>query len=269
MLDLHRLVKNLLIVKMKEGGMKVKTLKKLLKKAGLKTSGKKTALTRRAKKARLLKGSGLFDIFRKPKQDPTDPTAFSASNPMFKPANTTVLPKQPANTTVLPKQPKWEGSPEQIAARAEWLESPGTVDMFFEQFKRDPEHFDQDESPIEKYREIYGSDLFDQKDDLIKDYLHHFYMHVAGREDDLITIWEGSPSQIAARAERMKDRMKFQKAHVIFVRLKFHPEKYSDYYPGLIDSYLKKHGSKLFDQDDDLAKDYIAHQWLSEVAPGR
>ena len=243
---------------MKEGGMKVKTLKKLLKKAGLKTSGKKTALTRRAKKAKLLKGSGLFDIFRKPKQDPTDPTAFSASNPMFKPANTTVLPKQPANTTVLPKQPKWEGSPEQIAARAEWLESPGTVDMFFEQFKRDPEHFDQDESPIEKYREIYGSDLFDQKDDLIKDYLHHFYMHVAGREDDLITIWEGSPSQIAARAERLESPTR---ADSIFVKAQRTP----DYFPGLAESYLKKHGSKLFDQDPDLAKDYIQHNWLSPI----
>ena len=40
----------------KRRGVPVKTLKKLLKKAGLKTSGKKSALTRRAKKARLMKG---------------------------------------------------------------------------------------------------------------------------------------------------------------------------------------------------------------------
>lgn len=40
----------------KRRGVPVKTLKKLLKKAGLKTSGKKAALTRRAKKARLMKG---------------------------------------------------------------------------------------------------------------------------------------------------------------------------------------------------------------------
>ena len=64
MLDLHRLVKNLSIVKMNEyGGTKhtgvpVKTLKKLLKKAGLKVSGKKATLTRRAKKARLFGGAG-------------------------------------------------------------------------------------------------------------------------------------------------------------------------------------------------------------------
>ena len=38
--------------------MKVKTLKKLLKKAGLKVSGKKAILTRRAKKAKLFGGAG-------------------------------------------------------------------------------------------------------------------------------------------------------------------------------------------------------------------
>ena len=40
----------------KHTGVPVKTLKKLLKKAGLKVSGKKATLTRRAKKARLLGG---------------------------------------------------------------------------------------------------------------------------------------------------------------------------------------------------------------------
>ena len=40
----------------KRRGVPVKTLKKLLKKAGLKTSGKKATSTRRAKKARLMKG---------------------------------------------------------------------------------------------------------------------------------------------------------------------------------------------------------------------
>jgi hypothetical protein len=40
----------------KHTGVPVKTLKKLLKKAGLKVSGKKATLTRRAKKARLMKG---------------------------------------------------------------------------------------------------------------------------------------------------------------------------------------------------------------------
>jgi len=43
----------------KRRGVPVKTLKKLLKKAGLKTSGKKAALTRRAKKARLMKGGNV------------------------------------------------------------------------------------------------------------------------------------------------------------------------------------------------------------------
>ena len=54
-------MKNLSIDKMDYGGTKhtgvpVKTLKKLLKKAGLKVSGKKATLTRRAKKAKLFGG---------------------------------------------------------------------------------------------------------------------------------------------------------------------------------------------------------------------
>ena len=42
----------------KRRGVPVKTLKKLLKKAGLKTTGKKAALTRRAKQAKLVKKGG-------------------------------------------------------------------------------------------------------------------------------------------------------------------------------------------------------------------
>jgi hypothetical protein len=59
-------VKNLSLNKMQEAGgtkhtgVPVKTLKKLLKKAGLKVSGKKATLTRRAKRARLLKGGQVF-----------------------------------------------------------------------------------------------------------------------------------------------------------------------------------------------------------------
>jgi hypothetical protein len=57
-------VKNLSIDKMdnyggtKHTGVPVKTLKKLLKRAGLKVSGKKATLTRRAKKAKLFGGLG-------------------------------------------------------------------------------------------------------------------------------------------------------------------------------------------------------------------
>ena len=43
----------------KRRGVPVKTLKKLLKKAGLKTTGKKAALTRRAKQAKLVKKGGV------------------------------------------------------------------------------------------------------------------------------------------------------------------------------------------------------------------
>jgi hypothetical protein len=66
MLDLHRIVKNLSIDKMqcagtKHTGVPVKTLKKLLKKAGLKVSGKKATLTRRAKRAKLFGGVNFRD----------------------------------------------------------------------------------------------------------------------------------------------------------------------------------------------------------------
>lgn len=43
----------------KRRGVPVKTLKKILKKAGLKTTGKKAALTRRAKQAKLVKKGGV------------------------------------------------------------------------------------------------------------------------------------------------------------------------------------------------------------------
>ena len=42
----------------KRRGVPVKTLKKILKKAGLKTTGKKAALTRRAKQAKFFKMGG-------------------------------------------------------------------------------------------------------------------------------------------------------------------------------------------------------------------
>jgi SAP domain len=45
----------------KRRGVPVKTLKKILKKAGLKTTGKKAALTRRAKQAKLVKKGGDVD----------------------------------------------------------------------------------------------------------------------------------------------------------------------------------------------------------------
>ena len=42
--------------------MTVKTLKRILKKNGLKTSGKKATLTRRAKNARLMKGGQVTKV---------------------------------------------------------------------------------------------------------------------------------------------------------------------------------------------------------------
>ena len=44
------------------GGLKAKTLKRMLKKAGLKCSGKKSTLTKRAKKAHLIRGGYLLGM---------------------------------------------------------------------------------------------------------------------------------------------------------------------------------------------------------------
>ena len=52
-------------------GISAKTLKKMLKKKGLKTTGKKATLTRRAKKARLIKG-GIWPFETKPRQGRCD-----------------------------------------------------------------------------------------------------------------------------------------------------------------------------------------------------
>jgi hypothetical protein len=50
----------------------VKALKRALKKAGLKTSGKKATLTRRARKARLMRG-GDDNATNVPQTNPNDP----------------------------------------------------------------------------------------------------------------------------------------------------------------------------------------------------
>lgn len=97
-------MKNLSIDKMennggtKHTGVPVKTLKKLLKKAGLKVSGKKATLTRRAKKARLLKG-GLFGMF-KSKSEPITPVE---------------VPRKMSDT-----EQAFYDSPDQVAYRADY-----------------------------------------------------------------------------------------------------------------------------------------------------
>ena len=70
----------------KRRGVPVKTLKKLLKKAGLKTTGKKATLTRRAKKARLMKGgldgmSSADDALNKPLETEDDDTMMQTPPP--------------------------------------------------------------------------------------------------------------------------------------------------------------------------------------------
>ncbi len=89
----------------KHTGVPVKTLKKLLKKAGLKVSGKKATLTRRAKKARLLKGGGFLDNFK------------YASPEASKAANTTNLRTQSRGSLSSLKLPPPVLTPEQQKAK--------------------------------------------------------------------------------------------------------------------------------------------------------
>jgi hypothetical protein len=62
----------------KRRGVPVKTLKKILKKAGLKTTGKKAALTRRAKQAKLVKKIGGTETG--PSADVVDTPAVNAAS---------------------------------------------------------------------------------------------------------------------------------------------------------------------------------------------
>jgi hypothetical protein len=62
----------------KRRGVPVKTLKKILKKAGLKTTGKKAALTRRAKQAKLVKKIGGTETG--PSADVVDTSAVNAAS---------------------------------------------------------------------------------------------------------------------------------------------------------------------------------------------
>ena len=235
----------------KHTGVPVKTLKKLLKKAGLKTSGKKTALTRRAKKAKLLKGSGFFDMFRKkqeqePEPEPINPT-FKVSNPMY-------------------KHKQWEGSPPQIAARAERLKSPTRAASIFIELQglNGPDYFP---GLAESYLKKHGSNLLDQDPDLAKDYIQHYWVNDSPKQPAKTPKqpkWEGSPEQIAARTERLKDPNIAGTADHFFEQGKRNPKYLNDDDDGVnpIKKYLELYGTNLYDQKDDLVKDYIHHFYM-------
>jgi hypothetical protein len=154
-------VKNLSLNKMQEAGTKrtgvpVKTLKKLLKKAGLKVSGKKTTLTRRAKKARLLKGGGFFDNFR------------YASPEASKKATTINLRPQSRSMmgNIISAKAIFENSPEQKAARAEREKNKAESEAAIKGATEA-----QNEQIRREFQSEYGYSIDDVKEpDMVKDF---------------------------------------------------------------------------------------------------
>jgi hypothetical protein len=162
MLDLHRLVEILSLNKMndyggtKHTGVPVKTLKKLLKKAGLKVSGKKATLTRRAKKARLMKGGGFFDNFR------------YASPEASKKATTINLRPQSRSMmgNIISAKAIFENSPEQKAARAEREKNKAESEAAIKGATEA-----QNEQIRREFQSEYGYSIDDVKEpDMVKDF---------------------------------------------------------------------------------------------------
>jgi hypothetical protein len=211
-------VKNLSIDKMDKGGTKhtgvpVKTLKKLLKKAGLKVSGKKATLTRRAKKARLMKG-GLFGLpnlgiskritdfpnlgIRKRitdalpdhgvlgnakiiTQDEADENSDYATTKNFSEDQ----PKSKLAKVFAQKKGLFKGSPEQIAAEAEREKNRFVTNDIIDSFKK----VEGNQQKLkEAFKKEYGYELDDPE--MMKDYVI-YKSH---------NVWEGSLEQRGARA---------------------------------------------------------------------
>jgi hypothetical protein len=258
MLDLHRLVKNLSIDKMqcagtKHTGVPVKTLKKLLKKAGLKVSGKKATLTRRAKKARLMKG-GVPEFLRR-----FLPTEGVGANINIQSPAAAVKASEDATTKKFSERqprPKFEnifsqkkrifkGSPEQIAAEAERRKNQFVTEDMIDSFKK----VEGNRQKLkEAFKEEYGYDLsfigYDAEDYII--YRSH-------------NVWEGSLEQRGARAER---RNKPVETNVMINN--FFEEKGAD--EKIKGAFKEKYGSDNLFDDPEMMRDYVIYYLNPDVA---
>jgi len=264
MFDLHRLVKNLSIDKMDKGGTKhtgvpVKTLKKLLKKAGLKVSGKKATLTRRAKKARLMKG-GLFGLpnlgIRKRitdalpdkgvlanakiiTQDEADEDSEYATTKNFSEDQ----PKSKLAKVFAQKKGLFKGSPEQIAAEAEREKNRFVTKDIIDSFKK----VEGNQQKLkEAFKKEYGYELdlssTDEKDYIL--YKSH-------------NVWEGSLEQRGARAERRNKPAKTNFMIYNFFKEKGAREKIKG-------AFKEKYGSEL--DDLEMMRDYVIYYLNPDVA---
>ena len=242
----------------KHTGVPVKTLKKLLKKAGLKVSGKKATLTRRAKKARLYGGEGLVDrarLYLSRKVLPTKgvlanlnyapdvPNKYAAYN-RTKDLREYTQPKFKVGNLISYKKAIFEGSPEQKAARAERGAKPAETHKTINDLTGDEGYL---QKLKEAFKAEYGYDMiFD------RDMLHDYIIHRSHK------VWKDSPEQKAARAERLTNGVEF--ANDYFDLMK----------KGKVDeiqrSFSEKYGYYIYDiNDDELIKDYIVHYYTVVV----
>ena len=269
-------MKNLSIDKMDKGGTKhtgvpVKTLKKLLKKAGLKVSGKKATLTRRAKKARLMKG-GLFGVadlgirkritdlpnlgIRKRitdmlpdhgvlanakiiTQDEADEDSDYATTKNFSEDQ----PKSKLAKVFAQKKGLFKGSPEQIAAEAEREKNRYVTEDIIDSFKK----VEGNQQKLkEAFKKEYGYEL-DLSSTDEEDYI--FYKSH--------NVWEGSLEQRGARAERRNKPAKTNFMIYNFFKEKGAREKIKG-------AFKEKYGSEL--DDPEMMKDYVIYYLNPDVA---
>ena len=242
----------------KHTGVPVKTLKKLLKKAGLKVSGKKATLTRRAKKARLMKG-GLFGLpnlgIRKRitdalpdkgvlanakiiTQDEADENSDYATTKNFSEDQ----PKSKLAKVFAQKKGLFKGSPEQIAAEAEREKNRFVTKDIIDSFKK----VEGNQQKLkEAFKKEYGYELDDPE--MMKDYII-YKSH---------NVWEGSLEQRGARAER---RNKSVETNVMIDN--FFKENGAD--ENIKGAFKEKYGSEL--DDPEMMKDYVIYYLNPDVA---
>lgn len=263
----------------KHTGVPVKTLKKLLKKAGLKVSGKKATLTRRAKKARLMKG-GLFGLpnlgirkritdlpnlgIRKRitdalpdkgvlanakiiTQDEADENSDYATTKNFSEDQ----PKSKLAKVFAQKKGLFKGSPEQIAAEAEREKNRFVTKDIIDSFKK----VEGNQQKLkEAFKKEYGYELDDPE--MMKDYvIYYLNPDVANYE---FPWWYQSPEQEAARDERETNGERF--ANDYFDLMKQGKAN------AIPQSFLEKYGYDIYRYNyDSVIKDYITHYFTVVV----
>jgi len=257
----------------KHTGVPVKTLKKLLKKAGLKVSGKKATLTRRAKKARLMKG-GLFGVpdlgiskginkilptktgvpeyLRRflPTEGvlsnlniQTQKAADEASKDAWTKHFRERQPRYKFQKIFSQKKRIFKGSPEQIAAEAERRKNQFVTEHMIDSFKK----VEGNRQKLkEAFKEEYGYELdsigYDEEDYIL--YKSH-------------SVWEGSLEQRGARAERRNKPVETNVMINNFFEEKGAREKIKG-------AFKEKYGSELDDRE--MMRDYVIYYLNPDVA---